>query len=534
MSAVTPADREFRVLPRGDIRDRVILGNFRAGLRQLTNPDTGLPFSEEEIARATQPKTRFFIEADAIDSYGQGEQRRALYMADQAQVDRASTAWLENYHAKLWNKPKLPAAGGGGDVTVRGTPGTLVLGSTTIPDPTAYSARDPAGKTYQVLVGGTIDTAGYCIVKMVAIDTGADTNPQANTTLTWITRDPGMTAEAVVASDFRGGTPEETDAEQAKRILESLRYREGSGNDAQVRAWARAASSAIEDAFVYPCAFHSGSVLIAIVAKRGTTAGPVARLPDYATIQTAIQQLTPPGSPSFPSPPTVLVTGVVAAPSNLTLRVALRKGSASGWVDAVPFPSYSASSSPSVASVTSPTVFTMTSPGDAALPAVAGIQTEGGLPFLADLQAPHLMVWRMATSTFESLRVQKVKCTAPNTFEVTLLSGTSLTSGDWILPGCGAAAGIAAAVVDYMDRRGPGELVLDTDERWARCQRFPPTSQEWPTGIGADLAVEVITALGGSSSDAQLVAGSCEVARPALIGSGPQMLTLGKLGVFPP
>jgi len=83
------ADREFQVMARGYIRDRVILANFRSGLRSLRNPETGALFTEDEIARATQVGSRWWIEADAIDQLGQLDQRRAIYLSDQIRVERA-------------------------------------------------------------------------------------------------------------------------------------------------------------------------------------------------------------------------------------------------------------------------------------------------------------------------------------------------------------------------------------------------------------------------------------------------------------
>ena len=48
----SPAEREFDFYPRGQKREE-LLTNFRIGLRQMTNPDTGAPFTETEIATAT-------------------------------------------------------------------------------------------------------------------------------------------------------------------------------------------------------------------------------------------------------------------------------------------------------------------------------------------------------------------------------------------------------------------------------------------------------------------------------------------------
>jgi uncharacterized phage protein gp47/JayE len=521
----SPANREFALLPRGDIRDRIVLGNFRAGLRAQLNPDTGLPFAEEEIARATQPRTRWYIEADALDAYGQGEQRRGLFMSDQVQIDRASTAWLEGFHARLWGKEKLPATGGSGLLTVRATPGTIILGSTTVPDATAYSARDTRGKSYQVFSTVVVPGSGIATVTMVARATGSDTNPETGAVLQWITRDPGMEVQSIVAASFTGGTDVETDAEQARRIQSAIRYKEAAGNDAQFRAWARAASNAIEDAFIYPTALHSGSVLVALTQKRGSSASPLARIPAPAVRAAATLQLVPPASPVVPTPPHVLVVPTVAVPTDIRLRVALRQGSAAGWRDTTPFPAYHATA-PAVTAVASGTQFDFGAPANATLPGQVALAT------VSAPNAPRLMVWRVATRSFEVLPVQSIQDLGSSSFRVVLAASTALAIGDWICPECALAAPVAGAVGAYMDARGPGELVATDDVRAARCLRFPYRTEEWPTGVGADLAVEVLRALGGASSDAQLVGGAGSPPIPLHPSLGPNLLTLSKLGVY--
>ena len=45
-----PDERYFKVFRRGEVRDDVILAAWRNALRDLTNPDTGITFTEDEIA----------------------------------------------------------------------------------------------------------------------------------------------------------------------------------------------------------------------------------------------------------------------------------------------------------------------------------------------------------------------------------------------------------------------------------------------------------------------------------------------------
>jgi len=528
MALNTPVDREFAVLPRGHIRDKVILANFREGLRALVNPETGNPFTDDEIQRATQPGSRWYVAAQAIDDFGQSDQRRALWMADQIRLERASTKWLEDFHARLWGAEKLDATGGSGPVTVSGVPGTIVLGSTTLGAAGAYTARDPAGNVYQVFVGGTIDGDGTIGLTLQALGTGVGTNPNQGTLLTWVTRDPNMTATAVVAQKFTGGTPRETDGEQASRIAGMVRHRPGGGNDAHVRAWARAALNSIEDGFVYACAFFAGSTLVAIMQKRGDALGPTKRQPNAVTLATAISYLTPPVSP-VSRPGFWVVTGWTGEYSDLGIRLGVPKGSDTGWLDSKPFPSYHAYT-PRISSITSQTDFVVTALGDSTLPGqVSGAALES--------PAPRLMVWHRDTSRFEALNVRKITDLTGNAYRVELNAPpATLYVDDRISPAMheSRALVVGKALEAYFDELGPGELFdLANDSRGGRCMRFPNASEEKPFRAGAIVATRVIEALGGSAADALLA----DISRtspsyPSNLMNGPNMLVCGHVGVY--
>jgi len=533
MALNTPVDREFAVLPRGFIRDRVVLANFREGLRALVNPETGNPFTDDEIQRATQPRSRWYIGAQAIDDYGQAEQRKALWLADQIRIDRASTKWLEGFHAQLWGEAKLDATGGSGRVNVPGVPGTLVLYSTTLGDPNAYTARDAAGNVYQVTQGGSIPDSGILPVTMEAVSVGAGTNPKVDDLLTWVTRHPNMGAQATVAESFSGGTDRETDAELAARLAGIIRHRPAGGNDAHVRAWARASSNAIEDGLVYPCAFSSGSALIAILQKRGKNdTSPLGRKPSSGTLANAIGYLTPPLSPVFPERAFVVVTGWQEEYVDLVLRLGLPKGSSSGFSDPRPFPSFHAVT-PQVVSRVSDTDFNISCPGDATLPG----QVPGAT--LTGSATPTIMLWERANSRFVSASAISVQDLGGSVYRV-LLSGApagGVQVGQRVSPAMWSstrAAVVAQSIRDYFDTLGPGELFdVDNDPRGGRCVRFPSAAEERPFRAGALVATRVIEALGGSSADGELASISQTLPTyPTNLMNGPNMLVCGHVGLY--
>lgn len=524
MALATPAEREFRVLRRGFIRDRIVLDHFREGLRALVNPETGNLFTEEEIARATREGSRWYNEAQAIDDYGQGEQRNALYLADQIQYDRATGRWLLNFHGRLWNASHLPASGGSGLVRVQGPPGTIVVGDPVPNTPGAYKARDPAGNLYQVFTTSAVGPSSFVDCVLAAISTGAATNIPAGTVLTWTERDPNMVETASVVSDFTGGNPRETDPELGARIGSIIRHRPGAGNSAHVNAWGREASSAIEQAFVYPSALHAGSTIVAFTQKRSTATGPLARLPSPATLAAGIAYITPPTSPNFPARSFVIGTPWVSDPVDVVIKL-----SNAGWTDPQPFPAFHATT-PFVSDVTSQTLIEITCPGDSTLPGQVPLAT------LIGSDAPGIMLWNTDKSRWEKLSVGSIEDLGGSVFEVTLTAPPPFTIAPnaWVSPNAVRRLDIAVALEQYFDELGPGDFFdVNIDPRGGRCRRFPDPLEEKPYRAGAIAAQRVIEALGDTASGAELA--SMSKTSPGFqtaLQLGPKMLTLGRVAIY--
>lgn len=526
-----PADREFAVFPRGYIRDKIILANFRNGLRALTNPETGQPFTEDEIQRATQQGGRWWSEANAIDLMGMSQQRNAIYLSDQTRIERASTSFLHDFHGRMWKEGPLAATGGAGEVLVPAVAGTIIVGDPEPEAPGAYWARDPAGNRFQVFATVVTPAGGVATVTMFGIDTGAATNLDPGTKLVWTLRDPSMAPEASVgAAQFTGGTDKETDAQFASRLLGRIAHKPAAGNDPHNRAWARESSNAVEDAFVYPIAFHAGSMLVAITQKRAGVKGPLARIPSSSTLAAAIAYMTPPTSPVVPTPPHVVVTPSNAESSDMVLRLSMALGTDGGWKDPVPFPAYHATT-PKLTTVSSQTDIRVTAPGDATLP---------GQPALATLtgdDAPQMMVWDEARSEFVELAISSVEDLGSNVFRILLSAAPAtmtLAVNQIVSPLVPRHAIVSEALTDYFDELGPGDLFdVTTDPRGARGLRFPDVSEERPFRAGAVAATRVIEALGGSASDATLDSISLtEPSYPTDLTDGPNMLVPGTVGVY--
>lgn len=538
-----PDEREFVVFERGQVRDQIILGTYRKALRKLINPQTGVLFTEDEIQRATQPGSRFFIEADGIDVYGQAVQARSLSQSDQTDPERANDVILEGQHGRIWLGPdsKLPAVSASGDVRTTATPGTIYPGSPDIGDPTAVIGTDPNGLRFQVTTTVVTPASGEVDLPIRGIDVGSETNSVPGELITWGNNTPlGSAPQGSVLPQpgqpevgLSGGFDEETAAEFAARVVRFIRNRPASGNSAHFENWAEESSSAVERGFVYATALHAGSVLVAITEKRNlsTLAGPLGRIPSPGTLADAVGFLTPPQSPVVPRQVFVVVTTTTAQSSDMVIRLTMSKGVEAGWFDATPFPDPPQPTDPAtteefaIGLVTSQTEVEVTT----------SLELPDGATLLEGANAPQMMVWDDGRSRFEQLDIQKVEDTGP-TIKITLNSAPvkTLAVGDRISPFTDRLDVIGEAIERSFDSLGPGEVVADTDSRADRAARFPATEDEFPTRATQQVAAEVVESLGGVASAGEL----SRISRttpdlPVSVTDGPSMVTLGKVNLYP-
>jgi hypothetical protein len=522
-----PDERRFTLFSRGHVRDQVILAHFRNGLRTMVNPDTGLVFTEDEVQRITQQGSRYYLEADAIDLYGQASQSRASYFVDQIRPTRAASPFLANIHGPLWLPDgKLDAEGGTGTATCNATAGCIFGGSTTLPDPAAQVARDPSGNRYQVLLTVVTPGSGVATLTLKGIDGGDATNLAIGTELTWVNPPVGSEPTAIVATAFTGGVEAESDGDFAERIEDHIRHRPASGNQAHFRAWAKQASSSVEEAFVYASALHAGSVVVCPTQQRSNVVGPLARIPNFGTLATVTGYLVPPSSPVVPGNVFVLVVPPQPTPSSIGLRLGLQRGTSGGWADLSPWPRASTLFPRcQVTNVIGPTVFEVTT--DEAplfvMPAVG-------------VNAPQLMIWNPDTSAFEKLNVASLALSGGNIYTITLNTPPTrpVTLDDAISPYTDRKDIIAGAVQTYFDSLGPGELVdFAIDVRAHRAYRYPRPAEGFSQKAGQGIITVLLEELGGVAGDAELV--QATITQPALptnVTDGPRMLTVKHVGVY--
>jgi hypothetical protein len=538
----TPDERAFVTFPRGQVRDEM-LSFFRNGLRQLKDPETGLVFTEEDVRLATQPGSRIYIEFDAIDLFGQAAQTRARFTAQQADPRRATSSWLRAYWVPLWLPDgPLPASPGVGPVRWQAPVGALFIGSTTPGDPTAFQATDPAGNVYQLFTTVMTPGNGLAELTMFAVAGGDATNPRQDTVFKVSANAPlGAATSGTVTSDFAGGFDPESDDDLVLRLLDVIARRPASGNNAQFRAWARAASNAIENAWVYATALNSGSTIIAITQKRGDATGPLARIASDVTLATARGFLTPPGSPVVPGRPFVLVHKCVSDPIVVSAQLSMRKGTDGGWADAVPWPNPVVDAPDSNRGVCRIEVYS----SQTSFKIFSRVSLPNGATSLSGANAPRLMAWNSDASEFEKLDVASVTFFSGQLYTVALNVAPSFTvaEGTVVCPFSELAVSssgqglIPKAMQDYFDALGPGEVVdIENDPRGARAYRWPSPNEESPSEAG-QLGISFLTdALGAalSSGTFTFVSHSIPALPTALDSQGPSLITLNEFGVYSP
>lgn len=535
-------ERAFTTFARGAIRDDM-LAAFRNGLRNLVNPATSELFTEEDIRLATQQGSRIYLKFDAIDLYGQAVQQRARFTAQQTDPRRATSSWLRGFHCPLWGIIPLPASSGSGPATWGATVGSTFVGSTTLGDPAATTMRDPAGNLYQVFRTVVVDSSAIALLTLVAVNGGAATNPPSNTPLTKVANFPvGSDQSGKTSDDFAGGFDAENDADLLDRLLDRIKRRPASGNNAQFRAWAREASNAIEDAWVYACAFNAGSTLVTITQKRGTSTSPTARVDvSPATLAAARAYLTPPASPVVPGRPFVLAQKPVSEPVSMGMTLAMRKNTPGGWNDAVPWPAPRGTTGQEICRIS-----TFTNPLDFIVQSSSLLP--GGASSLTGPAAPALMVWDPTTGSFEQLLDVTVTDIDHVSFRIQLGTGTTtaIGLGSVISPYTQFAGtldeqgAVPLAVQAYFDSLGPGEVIdLDNDPRGARAYRWPEPSEEAPSQAGQSIVTTMFQQLGPALSSASVLflSGAVNSVRTPslpldLSQQGPSLLTIQDFGVY--
>jgi hypothetical protein len=246
-------------------------------------------------------------------------------------------------------------------------------------------------------------------------------------------------------------------------------------------------------------------------------------------VLTAVEdRIVPPLSPVVPPHVHVVVVSPTAVSSSIVLLLSLQKGSAAGWEDVEPFPeSRGVLAGTLITTVTTQVNIQVTAGSAGQLPGAA----------TGPLTGVHVMVWDSAISAFERLDVNTVEDLGAGVYRILLNSAPSkvLAVNDRISPATARRDTLAAAIVEYFDSLGPGEVVnLDTDVRGSVAFRQPIPSEELPSRAGQSVITFIADALGSALADAQLDTISTSTPPvPSDPIDGPGLIVVGHVNVLP-
>lgn len=151
------------------------------------------------------------------------------YVERQVFPDTADSDNLER-HAGLYGLERKDAtAASGGTIELSGTNGTVVAAG--------LVALHADGTAFETTSGGVI-AAGILVVAAIATTTGSAGNKVTGDALTVQSPPVGVQSDAEVASDFSGGTDEESDAELLDRVLVRMRAGSAGGTATDYEQWA--------------------------------------------------------------------------------------------------------------------------------------------------------------------------------------------------------------------------------------------------------------------------------------------------------
>lgn len=272
------------------------------------------------------PGSDHYIRADAIAkriSVAMANNRIAL--ADYSPLTATGDALRDL--CTVYGVPERAASSASGSVTITCT-GTITI-------PADFVATAPSGLKYKT-TGASIAITTGAKVELIAVSTGAATNVDPSTVLSWDSASIGSLAPTctVDADGFTGGFDTDTDEQLRSRLLDRLANPAGGGNVAQVRQWAEDASSAVERAFCYAGVRGAGTYDVAVTAAGGDRTVPGATV---TTIEALVDAQHPGhcdvnATTVSPERVDVILSATMPTPASTG-------GAGNGWRDTVPWPS---------------------------------------------------------------------------------------------------------------------------------------------------------------------------------------------------
>ncbi|MRG98203.1 baseplate J/gp47 family protein [Polyangium spumosum] len=339
--------------------------------------------------------------------------------------------------------------------------------------PAGSQLLDPAGLSYEVLVGGAYGSGD--LVSIRAVDTGSRTNLPEGTTLRWSSAPPFVAATALVASGgLLGGVDQETIEGLRARLLDYYRNPPGGGNWSQVNLTAENSSTFVQKSFAYP-AVYGPSTLHVVVVGAPTTTNKSRTVPSDI-VETVVK---PAVLGAFPEFADIVVTSAdsftVATTFGLSLPTSKRAsppGPGGGWLDGTPWPTNASLGYAPVTTVNS------------------------AVDFFVNADAAPVVGQRVCYVSPTNYKLYRAKITqvfgGGPPYRIVIDTGffrsnttnDPLQTADWVFPDAERMDAYVAAVLNAFATMGPAEKTT-IPGLLPRAYRKPQKEFSWPSQVGS-------------------------------------------------
>lgn len=480
--------------------------------RDLYRRDYALFAPEADTGPGGQP----YVDASLVADSTMVLFADAVTLGDATNLSDATGEYLLRWGNAEGVGPKLPPAGGSGHVVVKTSNGgaTLFAGDL-LKDDKGTGLRFAVSSTGLYLDGQAVPIAG--------VDTGAETNLDAGTVLTFVSPRPGCAPTAVVAETaggdgLTGGRGEESDDDYRARIVARNADPPAAGNDAEIRQIVESLSGiSVAKAFAYPAIFGPGTTGVTFVLR--PDASGATRAPNAAQLLVARAVL----EQRLPKDDGIFVAFVLETPLTLVLRVAWASGSA--WANNPAWPP-NEGADVRVAALPAPTALSCR----AASPA----------PIASPVAGQSVALYDPGARAFVRKRIASAVEQAPSTVWDLTFDGTNAASDTVYVPAAGQCvspwsdllAVVLAELLAYADGLGPGEMVSTFPDEGYRRRRVPEITGPFPSTITNKLLAPVLAL--GAVSDAVLADPVTPHDTPVgVAGTSVNLFRLADVGIYP-
>jgi hypothetical protein len=451
-------------------------------LRGVPNPNTTKDSDHYVYARA--------LALNLVPAY-----QNTVIMGDQMMPDTASGERLVRW-LNIFGLTPLTAAGASGNVILTTSTTTLV--------PVDSRLIDDVGQVYRVTVGGNYNDGDP--IPVIGESTGESTNHAAGDILQWVDQPAFADPLAEVASPgLIGGADTDEDEDSRSLLYSHLRNPAGGGNWSQIIQWAKAASSSVKSAFVYPALNGPATVGLVLLGELTYDAVNGFTREVSSTVRQIVHDYVAAQLPEHADLTTVTPTDAGATPDvnasfSLGLSLPAAKGAGGpggGWVDAVPWPVLNGTATRcTVSVVTDSTHLILTSDDSGTTPSATGLQD--GVTQIAwfspasyaDGQAA--IITATVTAHGGTTGALTVTLSAPF---------TGVLVGDYVFPNAENIEVYAQALLTAMGDLGPAQWTT-LPATVPRAYRHPLVQRQQPSDLTSALLKPVVDS-GDEVEDAQ-------------------------------